>query len=106
MTSIQEGQPVSALEAACCGLPIFSTICGGVEDYVTTDLGRLYRMEDYESFSNGLKDFLEGRLSFDPLYIRETVISQYGKAAFVNSFVGAVMDVLKCNSGVNQRGRE
>ena len=98
MTSIQEGQPVSALEAACCGLPIFSTICGGVEDYVTEDIGRLYKMEDVERFANGLKDFVEGRLTFDSVHIRETTVAQYGKTAFVNNFVGAVMDILTCDS--------
>ena len=58
MTSIQEGQPVSALEAACCGLPIFSTRCGGVEDYVTNDIGRIYDITDYKSFAKEAADHI------------------------------------------------
>jgi glycosyltransferase involved in cell wall biosynthesis len=86
MTSIQEGQPVSALEAACCGLPIFSTRCGGVEDYVTNDIGRIYDITDYKSFANGLSDFLEERIAFDKENIRKTIINNFGKQAFINNF--------------------
>ncbi len=82
MTSIQEGMPVSALEAACCGLPVFSTMCGGVEDYVTDEIGRIYKIIDSESFANGLKDYLEDRITFDRLYIRQYIIGKYGKKAF------------------------
>ncbi len=49
MTSIQEGQPVAPLEAACCGLPIFSTRCGGVEDYVDDSVGRIVGILDSEA---------------------------------------------------------
>lgn len=87
MTSIQEGMPVSALEAACCGLPIFSTICGGVEDYINDDIGRIYKILDSESFANGLKEYLEGKISFDNQYIRNYIIERYGKKAFVERMV-------------------
>jgi len=97
MTSIQEGQPVSALEAGCCGLPIFSTICGGVEDYVTDDIGRLFKVSDSESFAESLKDFLEDRISFDNQKIRDTIISRYGKKAFVDNFATCI------NAAINER---
>ncbi len=86
MTSIQEGQPVSALEAACCGLPIFSTRCGGVEDYVTEDIGRIYDITDYQSFASSLKDFLEEKISFDKETIHKTIINRFGKQAFIDRF--------------------
>lgn len=86
MTSIQEGQPVSALEAACCGLPVFSTRCGGVEDYITLENGRLYNITDYKSFANDLNDFLNNKIIFNPQRIREIIISKFGKEAFVNNF--------------------
>lgn len=94
MTSIQEGMPVSALEAACCGLPIFSTMCGGVEDYVNDKIGRIYKIIESESFANGLKDYLEGKLCFDNQYIRDYVISKYGKKAFVKRMTRLFNDVI------------
>lgn len=82
MTSIQEGQPMVALEAAACGLPIFSTRCGGVEDYVTDEIGRLTDITDSDKLSDYLKDFLNGNIKFDGKVIREKILSLYGRAAF------------------------
>lgn len=87
MTSVQEGMPVSALEAGCCGLPIFSTMCGGVEDFVDEKVGRIYKILDSESFANGLKAYLEGKIEFDSRYIRNLVIGKYGKKAFVERMI-------------------
>lgn len=95
MTSIQEGQPVSAMEAGCCGLPIFSTMCGGVEDYVTEDIGRIYPIMDCEGFAAGLKDFLEGNIQFDNRHIRESVVGRFGKRAFVENFTRVFQDVIE-----------
>lgn len=83
MTSIQEGQPMVALEAACCGLPIFSTRCGGVEDYVTDEIGRLTDITDSDLLSDYLKEFVEDKISFDGNTIRNKVVSMYGKDAFM-----------------------
>lgn len=93
MTSIQEGQPVSAMEAACCGLPIFSTRCGGVEDYVDDTLGRIYAVTDAEGMARGLRDYLEGRIVFDSRHIRDTVVARFGLNAFRKTFVDAFTEV-------------
>ncbi len=95
MTSIQEGQPVSAMEAACCGLPIFSTRCGGVEDYVDDSVGRIYAITDIEGMANGLKDYLEGKIVFDAAHIRDKVISQFGREAFTNNFKNVMSEAIE-----------
>lgn len=94
MTSIQEGMPVSAIEAGCCGLPIFSTRCGGVEDYVTDQIGRIYGILDADAFAQGLCDFLEGKIHFDSEYIRNTIVSKFGKDAFIKTMVNAFNSVI------------
>jgi len=86
MTSIQEGQPVAVMEAACCGLPVFSTRCGGVEDYVDEKMGRIVSILDYEALADYLNDFLNGTTTYDNEYIRSTVISKFGIEAFRNNF--------------------
>ena len=90
MTSIQEGMPVSALEAACCGLPIFTTMCGGVEDYINEEIGRIYRIIDYKGFAIGLRDFLEKKVIFEPEYIRRYIVSKFGKDAFAHNMMESV----------------
>lgn len=97
MTSIQEGQPVSAMEAACCGLPIFSTRCGGVEDYVDSKMGRIYDIIDCEGMAQGLKDYLEEKLTFDPDYIRNQVVNRFGRKAFVECFTNAFNKIIDAN---------
>lgn len=94
MTSIQEGMPVSALEAGCCGLPIFSTMCGGVEDYVDDSMGRIFRIIDSKSFAQGLKAYLEGQITFDPQHIRQQVVSRYGKKAFTENMAAIFNEVI------------
>ena len=94
MTSIQEGMPVSALEAGCCGLPIFSTMCGGVEDYVNENIGRIYKIIDSESFAQGLKEYLEGKIIFDKEYIRRYIINLYGKKAFTKRIAKLFNEVI------------
>ena len=93
MTSIQEGQPVSALEAACCGLPIFSTRCGGVEDYVDDKIGRLFDLLDVDNFAYSLNDYLDNKISFNSEYIRNKVVSIYGKQKFVNRMINIFDEV-------------
>ena len=86
MTSIQEGQPVSALEAASCVLPIFSTRCRGVEDYVDERMGRIYNIIGFEGMDKVLKDSLGGKLAFNSQLIRDTVVSRFGCEAFKYKF--------------------
>ena len=95
MTSIQEGQPVSAIEAACCGLPIFTTRCGGVEDYVSEQIGRVVAITDAEKLSEYLRQFLEGEIVFDAKEIRRTVVEKFGKETFkknMNQCFDSVID--------------
>lgn len=94
MTSIQEGQPVAPLEAACCGLPIFSTRCGGVEDYVDDSVGRIVGILDSEALAQHLNDFLEGKITFDSDHIRKVIEDRYGIEAFTDTFNRIVGEVI------------
>lgn len=94
MTSIQEGQPVSAMEAACCGLPIFTTRCGGVEDYLDEEMGRVYSVTDVDGMAKGIKDYLEGTISFEANVIRKRIISMFGLEKFVRTFVETFSGVI------------
>jgi len=94
MTSIQEGMPVSALEAACCGLPIFSTKCGGVEDFVTEESGRIYNLTDAEGFAWGLLEYLENKISFQPETIRKEIVGRFGRDAFIGNMKKAFMEAI------------
>ena len=82
MTSIQEGLPVSALEASMSGLPIISTRCGGVEDYVDETMGRVFNITDYKGIANACNDYLNGKIEFNSKHIRDNAVSLFGNNAF------------------------
>ncbi len=94
MTSVQEGQPVSAIEAACCGLPIFSTRCGGVEDYVDDSIGRIFGINDVESMARGLSQFLDGIIEFNSEHIRNVIINKFGRKQFKLTMENAFESVI------------
>ena len=84
MTSIQEGFPVSSLEATACGLPVYATRCGGVEDFIDNDNGRIVNILDYEELAKELKKLVDGEVFYNNALIREKTIKRYGKQAFKN----------------------
>jgi glycosyltransferase involved in cell wall biosynthesis len=88
LTSIQEGLPVCVLEAMACGLPIFSTRCGGVEDIVDNSCGRVLPVRDHIAIAEALREYMEGRIRFDKAHIRDTVVARYGIDAFKERMSG------------------
>jgi glycosyltransferase involved in cell wall biosynthesis len=60
MTSLNEGTPVSLIEAQAAGKPIVSTAVGGIENVVLPDqTALLSASKDVEAFSNNLKKLVE-----------------------------------------------
>ena len=65
-------------------------MCGGVEDYINEEIGRIYRIIDYKGFAIGLRDFLEKKVIFEPEYIRRYIVSKFGKDAFAHNMMESV----------------
>jgi len=93
MTSIQEGQPVAAIEAACSGLPVFSTRCGGVEDYVDDSMGRIVGILDYKELADHMNDFLSGSVTYNGRHIHEKTAELFGKNNYLKKFTDIVNEV-------------
>lgn len=84
-TSLDEPYGVAVREAMLCGVPVISTKSGGPEDTVNTKTGILVDKKDSESIAKYIRDIYNGSLVFDSEYIRNYVISQSGKQAFLES---------------------
>ena len=95
MTSIQEGLPVSAIEASMSGLPVISTRCGGVEDYIDESMGCIVAITDYKGIAKACNEYLEGKIKFDSNYIRERAVSLFGNEAFTNRMKNVFESVIK-----------
>ncbi len=88
-------QIIIAMDGACCGLPVFSTRCGGVEDYITEENGRITDITDSDLLSDYLKDFLAGKIKFDSNVIRNIAVEKFGCKAFRKNMVDGFNNVLK-----------
>lgn len=82
MTSIQEGLPVSILEALASGLYVVATRHGGTEDILTSEMGCLVEIKNFEKVADRLQDIYMGKITFDPTQIRRSVVGVCGRGAF------------------------
>lgn len=64
-------------EALACGLPVVATRCGGPEDIVTDDVGRLVDPENPLALATGIAAILKERKRFEPTYLRSYALSRF-----------------------------
>jgi len=84
-TSLDEPYGVAIREAMLHGKPVITTKSGGPEDSINSLTGVLVEKGDYSSIANYLMAIFNKELIFDSQYIREHVICQSGRAAFLKS---------------------
>jgi glycosyltransferase involved in cell wall biosynthesis len=82
-TSVQETFGLSCLEAMACGVPVFATRSGGVEDFIDQDCGKLVNIKDYEGMAESIEAFFRGELVFNAKVIRQKAVSEYGVGVFI-----------------------
>lgn len=84
-TSIAETFGVAAREAMMCGLPIITTACGGIEDSIAQETGKVVPIYDALAMANILLQIKNKEIIFDAHKIREYVIAQCGTQVFLNN---------------------
>jgi glycosyltransferase involved in cell wall biosynthesis len=65
------------VEALACGTPVVATRCGGPEDVVTEELGRLVPKEDPEALGEALAAVLENPEQFPASVLRQTALDRF-----------------------------
>lgn len=93
-SSVVEGMPVSVLEALGCGLPVISTLCGGVEEILNEKNGRLIPIFDYKKMAEYLSQIYFGEIVFDRIQISNLANYLYGSDAFKNKILHFYTSVL------------
>ncbi|MES2804261.1 MAG: glycosyltransferase family 4 protein [Bacteroidota bacterium] len=81
-SSLSEGMPVSVLEALACGLPVFTSNCGGVDEIINDKNGVIYQIKDFLKLSNLILDFLNNELYYNGEEISKEIIDRFGEYAF------------------------
>jgi glycosyltransferase involved in cell wall biosynthesis len=74
---------VALVEAMATGLPVVATRCGGPEDIVTEETGRLVPATDPDALAEALRTLRTDWTAYDPDHIREHVLDRYGPEPFV-----------------------
>ena len=82
-TSLEESFGLSIREAMLCGAVVIATKSGGPEDTVKQDTGFLVEIGDAEAIAKHLKKIYDGNVNFDRTQLRDFVISQSGRKAFL-----------------------
>lgn len=68
-------------EAIACGTPVVATRCGGPEEIITPETGRLVRVEDPDDLAAGIELVLDGRSTYDPRRLHQDVVARFGTVA-------------------------
>jgi glycosyltransferase involved in cell wall biosynthesis len=67
-----------AIEALACGTPVVATRCGGPEEIVTPELGRLVPREDPVALAEAMGDVLDEPQRYPPQALRRLVLGRFG----------------------------
>lgn len=81
-SSLTEGMPVSVLEALACGLPVFTSNCGGVDEVVNHENGAIFQIKDYKRLADLILKFLNKEQGYNRKLISENIIQKFGENAF------------------------
>lgn len=97
-SSISEGMPVSVLEALACGLPVFSSNCGGVDEVINKNNGEIYPIKDSNKLHQLLLDFINKTNKYNGKLISNEIISKFGTIAFKKKLVEIYNSVINDSS--------
>jgi len=78
LPSLCETFSVATAEAMACGLPVLVTRCGGLEEFVTDDVGIIVPPGDVYSLFKGIEYILENLRNYSPEKIHRHSIQRFG----------------------------
>jgi teichuronic acid biosynthesis glycosyltransferase TuaC len=77
LPSFYDSFGIVLIEAMACGLPVVATRCGGPEDLVTNEVGRLVEVGNAESLAAGIEAVLDQYDRYDREEIRRRAEERY-----------------------------
>jgi glycosyltransferase involved in cell wall biosynthesis len=89
VSSLAETFSVPAAEALACGIPVLSTRCGGPEEFIVEEVGRVVSPGDAEALFEGLDSMLDSSHRYSPEWL-----ARYAAERFSPQCVGAKLHAL------------
>lgn len=94
ISSTHETFSVVAAESLMCGRPVLSTRCGGPEEFITPDVGRLVDNNDVDALVDGLDWMLDHHADFDPQALHEYASKRFAPDVVANQVLAVYRSVL------------
>ncbi len=95
LPSFSEGLTTSLVEAMACGLPVVATRCGGPEEVVNEEVGRLVAVGDAEDLAAGILAVLDNYHRYDREAIRQQTEARYDYRRVAAQIQAVYEDVLR-----------
>jgi len=74
-------------EALACGTPVLATRCGGPEEYVTEQFGKLIPLHDPEELKNGIVFMMQNHASFSREKMMQFAQASFNPTAITQQFI-------------------
>ncbi|MCG2808453.1 MAG: glycosyltransferase, partial [Coriobacteriia bacterium] len=103
ISSTHETFSVAAAESLMCGRPVLSTRCGGPEEFLTPQLGRIVESDNVTEMANGLDWMLDHFSEFEPQALHEYARERFSPEVVAAQVLGIYSGVLDAD---NPRARE
>jgi len=94
VSSTHETFSVSAAESLMSGRPVLSTRCGGPEEFITPEVGRLIPVDDVGALADGLDWMLDHLHEFDPMALHEYARVRFAPDVVARQILSVYREVL------------
>ena len=95
VSSTHETFSVSAAESLMCGRPVVSTRCGGPEEFIGQDVGRLVDVGSVDALVEGLDWMLDHFAEFEPEVLHRYALERFAPGVIAERILDVYMKVLR-----------
>lgn len=83
------------IEAMSCGLPVIATICGGPEEFVIPEVGRLIPTESHSDLLSALLELSETYQDYDPEFINKYCRENFSSEVIIPKYIHLYESVVR-----------